>query len=69
MDSASGPIIYGKRIENITDNNFSYKSLIYNKSALIFFMLREIIGKDALFKRINEVFSKFLKRISQLNNL
>jgi len=58
-DSIAGPLIYGNRIGNITEDQNTYQSLIYNKSAMIFFMYREIIGKKKLFKRINSVFSDY----------
>ncbi len=60
--SASAPVIYGNRIENITGDYQIYQNLIYNKSALVFFMLREMIGEKKLIKRINKIFSKFSKK-------
>ncbi len=57
--SKSGPIIYGKRITNITEKMVTYQSLIYNKAALVFFMFRDMVGKDVLFKKINNIFSNF----------
>jgi len=57
--SKSGPIIYGKRITNITEKMVTYQSLIYNKAALVFFMFRDMVGKDVLFKKIDNIFTKF----------
>jgi aminopeptidase N len=59
LASKFGPIIYGKRIMNITEKMSTYQSLIYNKAALVFFMFRNMVGKDMLFKKIDNIFSNF----------
>ena len=61
-ESKAGPIIYGNRIANLANDTNTYQSTVYNKSSLLFFMLREMIGKENLFKKFNKIFSKYLKK-------
>ncbi len=53
-----GPILYGKRIGNWEENTKAYFSIIYNKSALVFFMLKEIIGENLLFNNLKNLLKK-----------
>jgi hypothetical protein len=41
-----GPIAYGKRVGNWEEDTNSYFSIIYNKSALVLLMLKEIMGEN-----------------------
>jgi len=55
----AGPIVYGRRIANLSDNLHAYQSIVYNKSALVFLMLREILGEEEMLKRLRQVLADF----------
>jgi hypothetical protein len=55
----AGPIIYGRRIANLSDDLYTYQSIVYNKSALVFLMLKEILGEEELLKRLRGVLADF----------
>ena len=55
--SDSGPVVYGLRIANLTDDMDAMQSVVYNKSALIFAMLSEIMGEREMYARLREVLS------------
>ncbi len=61
-DSESGPLIYGTRIDNITKDYFAFQSIIYNKGAMVFMMLRDMLGEKGLLRRVNRIFTKFDKK-------
>jgi aminopeptidase N len=55
----SGPIIYGPRI-NLLENKYEvYQSVIYNKSALVFLMLLDLIGEKEFDERLQAVLKKY----------
>ncbi len=53
-----GPLSYGKRIGNWEENTKAYFSIIYNKSALVFFMLKEIMGEKLFFNNLKNLLKK-----------
>jgi hypothetical protein len=55
----AGPVIYGRRIANLSNDLNTYQSIVYNKSALVFLMLREILGEDEMLKRLRQVLDDF----------
>jgi len=55
----AGPIIYGRRIANLSDDLKTYQSIVYDKSALVFLMLKEILGEEELLKRLRQVLADF----------
>jgi aminopeptidase N len=57
--SDKAPLIYGPRILNLGFHKKVYQSLVYNKAALVFFMLREILGKEPFYKLIQRSFREF----------
>jgi hypothetical protein len=57
--SDSGPIVYGRRIANISNDLDTYQSIVYNKSALVFLMLKEILGEEEMLKRLRQVLADF----------
>jgi hypothetical protein len=71
----AGPITYGRRIANLSNNLLTYQSIVYNKSALVFLMLKEILGEEELLKRLRRVLvdckyqslasARFIQLISQ----
>jgi hypothetical protein len=71
----AGPIIFGRRIANLSQDMNTYQSIIYNKAALVFMMFREILGEEEMLKRLRQVLAdfkyqslasaRFIKQISQ----
>jgi len=57
--SDSGPIIYGTRINLLEKNYEAYQSVIYNKSALVFLMLLDLIGEEDFINRLKSVVKHF----------
>ena len=55
----AGPIIFGKRIANLSQNLNIYQSIVYNKAALVFLMLREIMGEEEMLLRLRKVLADF----------
>lgn len=57
--SNTGPVIYGNRI-NLLENDYeAFQSVVYNKSALMFLMLIDMIGEDAFFKRLRALVEEY----------
>ncbi|MCP5102039.1 MAG: M1 family metallopeptidase, partial [bacterium] len=54
----AGPIIYGTRINLLEDKYEAYQSVIYNKSALVFLMLMDMIGETEFTRRLRSVVEK-----------
>jgi hypothetical protein len=71
----AGPITYGKRIANLSNDLYTYQSIVYDKSALVFLMLKEILGEEEMIARLREVLdeckyqslasARFIQLISQ----
>jgi hypothetical protein len=55
----AGPIIYGRRIFNLSNDMHTYQSIVYNKSALVFLMLKEMLGEEEMLKRLRQVLVDF----------
>jgi len=53
--SPAGPPVYGLRIANLTGDVETMQSVVYNRSALAFAMLTEILGEDELFARLRHI--------------
>jgi hypothetical protein len=51
----AGPIAYGRRIANLSNDMHTYQSIVYNKSALVFLMLKEILGEEEMLKRLRQL--------------
>lgn len=51
----TGPMVYGMRIYNLSRERDSFQSVVYNKSALMFMMLREILGEEEFFSRLKRL--------------
>ena len=54
-----GPIAYGRRIANLSNDLHTYQSIVYNKSALVFLMLREILGEAEMLTRLRRILADF----------
>ena len=57
--SDAGPVIYGRRIANLSDDLLTYQSIVYNKSALVFLMLKEMLGEEELLARLRGFLADF----------
>jgi hypothetical protein len=57
--SDAGPVIYGRRIANLSDDLQSYQSIVYNKAALVFLMLKEMLGEEDLLARLRRFLADF----------
>ncbi|MCI0471017.1 MAG: hypothetical protein L0Y73_05105, partial [Candidatus Aminicenantes bacterium] len=57
-NSDVGPVIYGDRIIGIENDYIAYQSIVYNKTALIFFMLKDILGEEEFLKRLKNTLEK-----------
>ena len=63
----SGPVIYGTRIIKLKDSYEAYQTIVYNKSALIFLMLFDMIGEKDFLNRLHSILNKFkFKSISSM---
>jgi len=63
----SGPVIYGTRIIKLENNYEAYQTIVYNKSALIFLMLFDMIGEKDFLNRLHSILNKFkFKSISSM---
>lgn len=51
----AGPIIYGRRIANLSGDLQAFQSIVYNKAALVFLMLKDILGEEELLQRLRQV--------------
>jgi hypothetical protein len=58
----TGPIIYGSRINLLEKKYEAYQSVVYNKSALVFFMLMDLIGEKEFTRRLKSVLDKYKYR-------
>jgi hypothetical protein len=74
-NTAAGPIVYGRRIANLSNDLNTYQSIVYNKAALVFLMLREMLGEEEILRRLRQVLAdckyqslttaRFIQLISQ----
>ncbi|MCX6558209.1 MAG: M1 family aminopeptidase [Candidatus Aminicenantes bacterium] len=55
----AGPIAYGRRIANLSNDMLTYQSIVYDKSALVFLMLKEILGEEEMLKRLRELLNDY----------
>ena len=55
----SGPVIYGTRIIKLENNYEAYQTIVYNKSALIFLMLYDMLGEKDFLNRLHSILNKF----------
>lgn len=53
--SSAGPPVYGPRIRNLGNSVETMQSVVYNRSALAFAMLTEMLGEKELFRRLRAV--------------
>jgi hypothetical protein len=75
--SDTGPIIYGKRVSHMGNDRETFQTIVYNKTAYVLLMLKEIMGEksflesirsvlqDLKFKSVNSM--RFISHFSQKN--
>jgi aminopeptidase N len=55
--SAQGPVYLGYRLGHIKGQAAVFRSIVYNKSAMVLHMLRRLVGDDAFFKGVREFYA------------
>jgi len=68
-DSDEGPIYLGYRIGHIRNDSRVFRSIIYNKSAVVLHMLRELIGDDAFLDGLRRFYAEFRFRKAGTDDL
>jgi hypothetical protein len=58
-ENDAGPVIYGRRVANLSADLQTFQSIVYNKSALVFLMLKEMLGEEELLLRLRQVLGEF----------
>ena len=61
--SSQGPVYLGYRLGHIKSQTAVFRSVVYNKAAMVLHMLRQLIGDEAFFKGIQDFYqaSEFQK--------
>ncbi|MBA3295746.1 MAG: hypothetical protein H0U19_02330 [Acidobacteria bacterium] len=57
--SPQGPVYLGYRLGHIKGDNRIFRSIIYNKAAMVLHMLRRLIGDDAFFKGVSDFYGSW----------
>jgi len=57
--SAEGPLYLGSRLGHLRGDSRIYRSIVYNKGALVLHMLRLTLGDDAFFRAIRRFYASF----------
>lgn len=57
-----GPIIYGRRILLLDSDTDAFQTIIYNKTAVIFLMLKDIMGERNFLKSIRNILKELKHR-------
>ena len=60
-----GPVIYGQRLRKISDDPDAYQVIVYNKSAFVLLMLKDLLGEDEFLRRTRNVLDRFKHRSVQ----
>jgi len=68
-ESAKGPIYLGYRIGHIQSDSRVFRSIIYNKSAVVLHMLRDLIGDEAFFDGLRRFYAGFRFRKAGTDDL
>jgi len=64
--SAKGPISLGSRLSFFDFD--AYQAIIYDKAALVLFMLQDLLGGDAFFAGLKEFYAKFKFKAASTEN-
>ena len=68
-ESAKGPIYLGYRLGHIQGDARIFRSIIYNKSAMVLHMLRRTIGEEAFFAGVRTFYSEWQYRKAGTSDL
>ncbi|MEO5894176.1 MAG: M1 family aminopeptidase [Vicinamibacterales bacterium] len=60
--SSQGPIYLGYRLGHIKGDSRVFRSIIYNKAAMVLHMLRRFVGDEAFFKGLSEFYGTWQYR-------
>ncbi|MFQ6083131.1 MAG: M1 family metallopeptidase [Candidatus Aminicenantia bacterium] len=55
----AGPIILGSRIGHINDDDKAFLAIIYDKTAVVLNMLKDLLGKEIFFQSIRQFLSQY----------
>lgn len=68
-ESSDGPISLGYRLGHIKGEPKVFRSIVYNKSAMVLHMLRRLIGDDAFFAGVRGFYSEWKYRKAGTDDL
>ncbi|CAN5795219.1 hypothetical protein BH24ACI5_BH24ACI5_20610 [soil metagenome] len=68
-ESSNGPIYLGYRLGHIQADARIFRSLVYNKAAMVLHMLRRLIGDEAFFAGVRTFYSEWQYRKAGTNDL
>ncbi len=68
-ESDKGPIYLGYRVGHIKGESRVFRSIIYNKSAVVLHMLRELIGDEAFFDGLRQFYGEYRFRKAGTDDL
>ncbi|HUF48437.1 MAG TPA: M1 family aminopeptidase, partial [Vicinamibacterales bacterium] len=68
-ESAQGPIYLGYRLGHIQGDSGIFRSILYNKSAVVLHMLRGLIGDEAFFGGLRRFYAEWRFRKAGTDNL
>lgn len=57
-ESSEGPIYLGYRLGHIKGDSKAFRSVLYNKSAMVLHMLRNMVGDDAFFRGVRAFYAE-----------
>lgn len=57
-ESSQGPVYLGYRLGHIKGDSKAYRSVLYNKSAMVLHMLRNMIGDEAFFRGLRAFYAE-----------
>jgi hypothetical protein len=61
-ESSEGPVYLGYRLGHIKGEPKVFRSIVYNKSAMVLHMLRRLVGDEAFFKGVRAFYSEWKYR-------
>jgi hypothetical protein len=68
-ESSDGPVYLGYRLGHIKGESKVFRSVLYNKAAMVLHMLRRMIGDEAFFKGIHAFFADWKYRKAGTDDL
>jgi hypothetical protein len=68
-ESDKGPIYLGYRVGHIKGESRVFRSIIYNKSAVVLHMLRDLIGDEAFFDGLRQFYGEYRFRKAGTDDL